>query len=362
MLGAFDVVVPTLDRRLPGVLRPVAGPCAGVLLLDATGAQVPLVSRLYAELELYFQTIDIVTLRLSLAPGVKIGKRVSGVLGGVSLLHSMGATRVLLITSAFDPLATREEVSAGTLDSLVDLAVQGHALPEIMQIVRDLTATIRDVADSVIGVATLLARPGPADVSYVPPRPLKRPVGPVGPVEMVEMVEMEDGVVPTASPPALLLPLPADGDPHGTQAATAQLLTQLYSWSLALAHPERETKISRALLPETGAARESEAARANWFIRRRWMDEQWEELLDQLALRAPVRAARARASGEKRHGKGDGWSLRASRDAWAHLDGEARVTWLQDCSKGFLAGGLDSIPATDPSPASLVELTELCSC
>lgn len=356
MLDALHVVVPTLDRRLPGVLRPVAGPRAGVLLLDGTGAQAPLVSRLYAELELYLQSMDLVTLRLTIAPGAKMNRRVSGVLGGVSLLRSMGAAHVLLITSALDPIATREEVSAGTLDSMVDLATQGHALPEIIQIVRDLTITIRDVADSVIGVATLLAHPTFAPTSPPLVRLRKR------------TFETAEEAAPAASPPALLLSLPSAGpgngrdDGHGraAQAATAQLVTQLYSWSLALTYPERETHISRTLLPATGAAPASQV-RANWSSRRRWMDQQWEELLTQLAARAPESAARAREIGRRRsEHRGDGWSQRASRDAWEHLDGEALAAWLQVCSKVFSYAGPNDVATDDPAPAAAYELAQTC--
>ena len=355
MLDAFQVVVPTLDRRLPGVLRPVEGPRAGVLLLDGTGALAPLVSRLYAELELYFQSMDLVTLRLSIAPGAKMNRRVSGVLGGVSLLRSMGAEHVLLITSAFDPIATREEVSAGTLDSMVDLATQGHALPEIIRIVRDLTTTIRDVADSVIGVATLLARPTPTLAPMSRPPVLLRKRASETAEETAE--ETADGAAPAASPPALLLSLPSEDDGRSAQAATAQLVTQLYSWSLALTHPERETHISRTLLPATSAAPAAQV-RANWSSRRRWMDQQWDELLAQLVARAPESAARAREIGRRRsEHQGDGWSQRASRDAWEHLDGEARSVWLQVCSRVFSYAGPNDVATADvPAPAAAYAL------
>lgn len=348
MFDAFDVVVPTLDRRLPGILRPVDGPSAGVLLLDGTGKRTPLVSRLFDELELYLQAIDLVTLRISISPSAHMGKRVSGVLGSVSLLRSMGVTRVLLITSALDPLATREEITASTLAGLVDLAAQGHALPEIIQIVRDLTTTIRDVADSVIGVATLLAHPTHA-YAYTPALP---PPTPMRKREFKAPDSAAHDAIPRVSPPALLLPLPSGNDQHETQAATAQFVTQLYSWSLALTHPERETKISHALLPGNSATRrpDDETAtlvRADWFTRRRWMDAQWDHLLTELAARAPEAAARVRARVRKYREQGDGWSLRASRAAWPHLDGEARSIWLQVSSIGFVSTSTDFPPAND---------------
>lgn len=353
MFDAFDVVVPTLDRRLSGVLRPVDGPSAGVLLLDGTGKRAPLVPGLFDELELYLQAIGLVTLRVSISPSAQMSKRVSVVLGSVSLLRSMGATRVLLITSALDTLATREEIRASTLAGLVDLAAQDHALPEIIRIVRDLTSTIRDVADSVIGVATLLACPTSAPA----PLPLMRPPARKRTFKAIDKVV--DDAIPLASPPALLLALPSGNDQQETPAATVQFVSQLYSWSLALTHPERETKIPHTLLPSDGATdhpgnkdESTTLVRADWFTRRRWMDAQWDVLLAELAARAPEAAARAEACGRKHRAQGDGWSLRAARSAWLHLDGKARSTWLQVCSRGFasvcrefsLADDSDSAP------------------
>ena len=341
MFDTFPVVVPALGQRLPGVLRPVESARAGILLLEGTGAQTALVPRLFAELELYFQAADFVTVRLSIPLDAKLSSRVSVVLGGVSLLRSMGASQVLVITSAASPLASWEQARAGTLAEFMELSDQGRELPDIVGIVRDLTTTIREVADSTIGVATLVMptqTPEGAARHEQEKHTRRRSFAPV-----------YDAGTTRSSPQALLLTLPTPENRDATRRDVAFLLTRLYSWALALIPPvPAQDSVSAHHVPDEASSvvppavrwsvRRAERlgdTRSAWLERMRWADEQWADLLCRFAERAPDRANRVREALSSSHDQAPGSSVRAARTVWLQLDTPARRAWLQVCSALF---------------------------
>lgn len=327
MLDAFSVVVPALDRRMSGIMRPVEAPSTGTLLLDGTGPQAPLVARIFAELELYFQAANIFTLRLSIPPHAPVVKRVSSVLGGVSLLRSAGVARVLIITSTPNPRCSGAAGRASAFAEFMRLADQRRPLPDIVQVVRDLTTAIRDVADSTAGVATLLVPPqSTPDVSTVKASPRRTPRRAWSPGRV------EDGMPP--SPPALLLPMPSARDDATGRRAVAPLLTQLYSWSLALAHRDDPLGVtdngspSRPALTADQPAASLASDQSEWSQRLRWADAEWAALVRECAARAPALAAHLQAARPLAGGQ-PGASLRAARAVWPLLDYEARTAWLR---------------------------------
>lgn len=353
MFDEFPVVVPALDRRVQGYLHPVENPRAGVLLLDGTGASVPLVPRLFAELELYLQAAGLVTLRLSISPEAKLSKRVGGILGGVALLRSMGAVRVLVITSALNAGSSWEEARSGTLAEFMALAEQGRSLPDIIRIIRDLMTTIRDVADSAVGIATLVAPPrsdGARGALETPKEKCDKPV---------RLHEVTSDGTPDEPAPALstlLLPLPPSCDDAAVAPAVVSLVAQLYCWSVALANAQSEPVLARRDPVVDGADGEAVTGggelvagglragrtvmagttRAAWTTRLRWADEQWAEVLRRFSARAPARAASTGTAEWLRGDQPPGSSLRAARTLWPMLDGEARHTWLRVCSRLFI--------------------------
>lgn len=352
MLDTFHVIVPALDQPMPGVLRPVEGPTAGVLLLDGTADHAPLVPHLFTELELYLHAAELATLRLSIPPHASIGRRVSTVLGSVSLLRSMGAMRVVVITSALDPLASWEEARAGTLAEFMQRTEQGRALPEIVEVVRHLVTTIRQVADSTVGVATLLAHPDLAGASPAAVAPLSRPIRGTRRRTFEQTNATTMGTRP--SPAALLLPLPGTNDDEAAHQASVPLVTRLYSWSLALAQqPSAEaapdTLAGGARLLPVQSTRDdafverkvtlSDSMRIAWSAQLAWADDQWEEIRRQQAARsrgaAAATASREATAPRERSSAPLGASLRAARSAWPHLDVEARRAWLSVCSQVF---------------------------
>lgn len=363
MANAIRVVVPSPGQRTTGILHQAPGARAGVLLLEDPGAGGPLARAVCAEAALYLHAAGLDTLSLRLPPGTDSSTRASQIVGGVRVLHALHDGKIVLISTA-PPSLSPASISAETLSSFIEVASrQSRSLPDVVHVVRELTAAIRDVADSVVGVALIFAQARPSHLR--PPlhtheqHTHERRHHPA----RVPTFRRADLSLPTApnSLSSLLLPLPPAGVVAGNPRLFAQVVSRLYLWSLSLACPENAQPAARSPLhsarPTTPSFRadsivsrsHAAVARTDWRARLRWADEQWNIVLQALTQRDPTRGALARAAAIPA-GYRRGYSVSAARLAWPYLDGEGRQSWLHVSSALFQQN--TSYPAVSSNRAS----------
>jgi hypothetical protein len=338
MLDAFDVVMPALKERVRGSLRPVFGGKYGAVLLDTAQANGPFLAALYDELELYFQGAGVTTLRLMGQHERGVAHRTRELLASVMLLRSIGVEQVILIVSADTPLPDPSQVATATMaDFLRIVAERGQTLPDVFQAVRSLIAGIRVVADSVIGVATLVS----ADASqHDRDTRRKRP-----PLQLVRSGDDEaatspfatEAMPPVLARPTLLLRVPDLADAAQSRRR-AELLARLYNWVTAEAETRTSARVSRA-------DASIEASFDGWHSRLVWLEERWREICEAALTRAPARGAELH---EFIHPERHGNTLHAARDAWPYLDSQARLEWLWACAHVFSAQRHDRMSNVAP--------------
>lgn len=354
MFEALPVVIPTMRDVARGTLRPVgnsddaataAGARTAAILLDARTPGMPALGAVYGELELYLQAANIASLRLPRRSEGTVALMLD-ILAGVTLLRSHGCERVILIVAAEGAAPSWQQSHAQSLARLLDLIRRQHggSAQELIGAIGDLVKTIRVVADSVIGVATvLMAEP------RVPQAGGSR-------VARNNWLSTGDTRVssppaPSASPKALLLPLRGSDD-H------VSAVSQLYLWCHALAYGTQaatcaaeqaqvlEDAVATADVPRSAALRELRVAATEFHEALHWLDERWSEMVGDMARQLPHPAARTLAAAS--HAEANpphGNRLRASRDAWKYLDTSTQRRWLELCRMVF---------ASVPEPASAV--------
>ena len=352
MFEPLPVVIPTLRDVARGTLRPAepaetteaTSPArTAAILLDAHTPDMPALGALYDELELYLQAVGIASLRLHRRRESTV-TQMFDILASVTLLRSHGCERVILVAAAEGTLPSWEQARAETLASLLDLVRRQHSgtARELIGAIADLVKTIRIVADSVAGVATILIAP----TSPGAPRAAVRRQRSAYP-RTATPDDARDATLPQAagSPQALALSLSA-----GTDRVRA--LSQLYLWCRALAdeapvkrHAAAEHLSDDVLAAEEvvrlSARLEARAANTEFHAALRWLDEQWSELVGDMARTIPHSAAHilaAAAGAGTKTERPRGEALRASRAAWEHLDGRTRLKWLELCRQVFAPG------------------------
>ena len=366
MTEAIHVMVPAPGRRTAGMLRQTPDAHAGMLLLEDTGAGSSLARAVCTEVELYLHAAGLNTLSLRLPPDADNGMRASQIVGGVRVLRSLHKGKVVLITSALPPLLSSAAARVETLSSLIDMAArQSHSLPDVMRVVRELTSAIHEVAESVVGVATVCALTGSPHPQPARFTGRKR----AHPPASSPAVHADRGIF--SAPATLLLPLPPAEHIIDSPRLLAQLVSQLYIWSLSLAQPGKPRLPSpsppalTARLPApppgvtmTMSTTQAALARLDWRARLRWADEQWEIALAALLVRNPARGARARQAANQA-GRSRGYSLRAARLAWAHLDEDGCQSWLRVCSILFQEHAPYPAALPDAAPGHAPEVRAL---
>ncbi|HEV2461819.1 MAG TPA: hypothetical protein VGS80_25970 [Ktedonobacterales bacterium] len=317
MLESFATVVPTVRGVRRGTLRPAAHARYGLLLVENQGTPGAVLARIYDELELYLQAADITQLRLSLQRSSHAASVIE-VLAGISTRRSLGLDRILVMASA-DSASASTESAAAARDSFLE-AVVAHAstAPDMVQTIESLIATVRQVADSVVGVALLVTQP-----------PAHRPT-----LRLLSSEEdSEDQRVPLATaarqdtptaPHRLVMPLPT-GKLEATPA-----LTRLYTWATKVVQAEIQAPAESAF-----ACRPSVRADAGWEEAAHWLDQHWLAIVDAFSRRAPERAQRVRAYFRCADGGTVDASMQAARHAWRYLDAQAQQEWLSACSQTF---------------------------
>jgi hypothetical protein len=317
MLESFTTVIPTMRGSRRGTLRPAAHASHGLLLVENQGADDCALSRIYDELELYLQAADITQLRLILQRTSRAASVVE-VLAGISTLRSLGLDRILVIAFTDDARSSAESAAAAR-DSFLE-AVVAHAAstPDIPQTIESLIATVRQVVDSVVGVALLVA-PSPAD------RPALRLIssgedlsGQCGPLATAAG---QDG---HTAPQRLIVPLPAGG------GETTTALTRLYTWATNVVQMDRQAPAESAY---TNAPPVQDGR--FWQGASHWLDDQWRTIVEAFSQRTPEQAKRMRAYLRSGDSGAEDASMQAARRAWRYLDGQARQEWLTACSQLF---------------------------
>lgn len=340
MFEALPVVIPTLRDVARGTLRPAtatthdeetAGARTAAILLDPRTSGGPALGALYDELELYLQAANIASLRLH-SRGKSTVTQMFDILASVTLLRSHGCERVILVVAAEGALPSWERARAKTLASLLDVMRRQHSgtARELIGAIDDLVTTIRSVADSVVGVATVLVEaPNASDARWS--RAAQARWG---------LREDARAPAPTRSPKALALSLSPGAD-------RVRAISQLYLWCRAVAgeapvkhHAAPEHMSDDVLVAEEAvrfpARLELRAASTEFHAALRWLDEQWSAIVADTAYQKPHSAARIPAASSLAETQPPRVRvLRATRAAWEHLDGPSRLKWLELCQLVF---------------------------
>src|SRR5262245_46777306 len=219
MLDAFEVLMPAFKERVRGRLRPVLGASCGALLLDGAAPNGSLVPALYDELELYLQAAGISCLRVSGRPDGSVTRRARELLASVIQLRSIGVERVILVVYSNIPLPSVEHASTDTLvDFLGQVIEQSATMSGMLGAVRSLVASVRVVADSVVGVATLVPAYNGPHIDPVRQR-MRRSLRLITPPDFEGSSTAFDGDAAPATPiqSALLLSLRKPTDPQPNQ-------------------------------------------------------------------------------------------------------------------------------------------------
>lgn len=344
MFEALPVVIPTLRDVARGTLRPAASvprdlvataelpgemPTAAILL-DAATPSSATTGALYDELELYLQAAHIESLRLHRRRRGTTAQMLD-ILACVTLLRSRGCRRVILILAVEGAVPPWEPSRAETLAGMLKVVRRHHSstATELIGAIEDLVKTIRSVADTVIGVATVLVSPSVSLAAEAPrgPRAAAAVAAPA-----------------PHSPQALTLAI-ARGD------SQVSAVSQLYLWCCSLAGqgPTTQQAAERVLddadAPAPGVssipARPAMVAQlseigAAFQTALRSLETQWDTLMGDVAHHAPHTAARALAAAALQPDAMAQARFRvASLESWRFLDLPTRLKWLDVCQQTF---------------------------
>jgi hypothetical protein len=309
MLNPLPTIFPTMSGPRRGRILALRENAPAIVLIDRAPGHSD-VGVTLTELSYYLRDAGLSVVRTAVSDGERdAGDWASTLLGVVSFVRSLGASRVALVQATdFETPAPRDPVDA--VVELVELMKRNVAAGDVGQAVVSLTAAIRLVADSVVGMATLVS---PVARASSPPR---------------VAVSAHRAAHSKAYPIFTL----GDGE------SVMPLISQLYGWAVDFTS---EARLETRRAGTRRIARPSVAIRsslgATWNERIKWLAEQWEELLDSLDRRAPELARRARDAGPTPSALTDErWMvIHRARAAWGHLDDAARRDWLTLCSLAF---------------------------
>lgn len=303
MPHSVPVLVPTLRGRTSAQLyRAEADAHArlGAVLVAMPGAWVTPVTRVYDELALYLRAAGIGVLSLS-GSSVDATAHATELLGSVSLLQSLGASRVVLIAGGADGTAPLTDTPDAALAGLLDLITARASSPRAYaQLIAELVDTIRSAVDVVAGIARLVPCP----------------VHPVSPADAAAV---------------LTVALPSQGEPSGIVDAIAQL----YSWAVPLlrspepASPAGDEPIAD---PAAGGSGEPPTGRVSQAIHHE-LERAWHDVVLGLERRAPRRAQRIHGLSARERQAGSATSIYGR--AWIYLDQQARLDWIAACARVF---------------------------
>lgn len=359
MFETLPVVIPTLRDVARGTLRPPtpanahdAGPRTptAAILLDAAAPDAAAVRTLYEELELYLQAASIATLRLHRRQRSSLAQMLD-ILAAVTLLRSQGYQRVILIVAAEGVIPRWERSRGETLAGMLAIVRRHHSgsAVELIGAIEDLVTSIRTVADSVIGVATILVRtPGLTSTRAAKIEAASRPNRPGSRRSLVRARAISPRAVspppsssssssssssPTGSPEALAISF-------GAGESAVDAVAQLYLWCRALANqtPCPSPAPAPRMVEHSTLAR-LQASSAEFHSALRWLDEQWSALVGDLARQTPQSATRilATAARRSRPAANQAHASLTSRAAWRYLDTSTRLRWLSMCQRAFMS-------------------------
>jgi hypothetical protein len=337
MAEALPVIVPTLTRAARGTFRPARDPDTAVVLFDRTQRQPRAIQSLFQELALYVQASGVAVLHFEAERDADVTTHACDVLAAVSFVQSLGVRHAILVSAVDEglPLAA-QDIACETLAGLADLMRRRYASAvELAEATTSLIATVRAVAEAVVGVATLSALPGAPfgtarrlDAQTLGIVPLRTPRDTGDGAETI-------GAAQARTAAELHLRLPS-GD---SSPAVVALISQLYSWVLRLQPAgaggldlmDTTDVLAPQAIPAAEAAEQPARSAAVWSAR---LESDWQAITDTLAGRAPERAARAR-SAERRRDALDESIVRGAGYAWQYLDSQARHEWLDCCARVF---------------------------
>ncbi|HEV8193355.1 MAG TPA: hypothetical protein VGP82_17975 [Ktedonobacterales bacterium] len=331
MLDAFDVLMPAFRDRVRGKLRPVLGSRCGALLLDGTAGRSGSAA-LYDELELYLQAAGITCLRVSGLPYEGVARRARELLASVTQLRSLGVERIILIVSSDNTLPDRVHASSDTLaDFLSFIVEQSQTMTALLRAVRSLVSGVRVVADSVVGVATLVpaystSAPGHAGRK----RSSLQLMRPQAQLDATSEVLDAAPSPPAQNRPVLLLDLPDVKDARQSRRRV-DVLSRLYGWSISVSGIEAEPA---AFLPDDSLGVEPGVEANGWHDIMAWLEEQWNKILDTKINRKPDVDADFQVF---LHRSSHVSVLSQARETWRYLDNETRLQWLAVCAQAFTA-------------------------
>ena len=318
MAEALPVIVPTLTRAARGSFRPARDPDTAVVLLDRTQRQPRAIQSLFQELALYVQAAGVGALHFEAERDADVTTYACDVLAAVSFVRSLGVRHAILISAVDEglrPLA--QDIAGETLAGLAGLMRRRYASAvELADATASLIATMRAVAEAVVGVATLSALPAvPSGTArrtdtrtdpWTPGAPMRTPRDGAGGAEITTATE--------ARLPAELHVRLLSGD---SGPAVVALISQLYGWVLRLQRAGIGGYHASGMdLTDAPALR----PRSTWSAK---LESDWHAITHALATRAPERAAQARAA-ESRRGALEESIVRGAGYAWQYLDDQAR--------------------------------------
>lgn len=325
MLDTFNVLMPTLKHPIRGRVRPVLGARCGVILLQG-GVSTETISLFCDELELYLQAAHITCLSIPGNRSSGVAWRARELLAGVTQLRSIGIDRVVLVVISDMRLPDLESTQSNTLlDLLGALVNQSPTMPSLLKAVRSLVMSVRIVAESVAGVATLAPtysthavsqnkRRQPASLRLMRPNEVTRP--------SPDCAERHDAALASqGSQPAILFALPDPLDAQHTRQR-AELLGKLYTWITT----------TLDVRPSARQMQDVDLVMGGWQDTAHWLETRWAAIVQASIARAQANRDKLQT---KLQGSGGFSVIHAAQEAWPYLDIQARLEWLRACAQVF---------------------------
>jgi hypothetical protein len=333
MAEALPVIVPTLTRAARGTFRPAREPDTAVVLFDRTQRQPRAIQSLFQELALYVQASGVAALHFEAERAADVTTHACDVLAAVSFVQSLGVRHAILVSAVDEGLPpAAQDIARETLAGLAGLMRRRHtSAAELTKATTSLIATVRAVAEAVVGVATLSALPdAPSGRARLPDTwtPTRAPMRASSDAGDGAQITAATATRTTAELHLRLL----SGD---SSSAVVTLISQLYNWVRRLQHAGAgdDHHTSSADLRDMTRMRDVPARRldSTWSAR---LERDWRAITHEFAARAPERAAQARAAEGRRDALEES-ILRGAGHAWQYLDDQARHEWLDCCARVF---------------------------
>lgn len=380
---ALDVIMPVLNHRILGRLRPVTtGEVHGAVLFLTPGlAASPVAQAICDEIDLYLHARGLLTLRVAGETHLGARQRARELLAGVTFLLSCGVRQVVLVLAAEAPLAEPKRVSAETLaDLLEELGRQDPRGLDILRAVQSMVSGIRIVCDSVVGVATILPERAARVHAHARQRQRQRMrllTSAASSIASKSQTATDAAASlnaqgdtapppPVQSPPALLLALPEASDAAYLRRRVAQV-SRLYSWVRELLEPAVASAPSAAETRLQGSphspATTRVTTRVNWQPTVQWMEDCWLAILqaayqrlpdDRMELQRLLATATATDQTKTPASTSRPGAVQKQVQAvWHALDQQARVQWLQVSHIALTRLAADTTGKADPDAQAI---------